>query len=130
MPPRDHANDLLDIQFYTLQEFTGECRSLLKPCKGDNEDDSDARVVEFATSGRHPDHAIQAYVDVLAYMPPNDTEFTLTRDFDSLIYISRTLGHIRRALSVYPIPQFKHTIRQPLHLQYSFHPGATVSSCL
>ena len=44
-------------------------------------------------------------------------EVTLTGDFDSLIGFSKTLP-LRTALSVYPVPSFKHTLTKPIHVTW------------
>lgn len=125
----DPANDLLPPQGYTLREFN-RCSLRLYESRPDENDETDpyskrdARLIQFAISGRHPDDNIQAHVDLLPLQPPPSTNFTLTRDFDSLLCISENLSHITRALSVFPIPPFKHTLNRSLHLHV---PGPGVS---
>jgi hypothetical protein len=117
----DSTNDLLPFEDYNVKDFTRECRHLFQLRDGEVEDEGGyhqgfMRLAHFAVSGRHPDHHHQAHVDALCYAPANDTIFTLTRDFDSLVCWTNTLAHINAHLYVHPIPLFKHTMDRPLHL--------------
>ena len=126
----DPANDVAPFHTYTLKDFNHECLHLYRPHEGENYNTDgyskgEGRVIQFAISGRHPDHLTQAYIDVLQYAAPNSTEFTLIHDFISLLCISETLCHVHQTLSVHPIPPFK--TMNCLHVTHPICPTGDVS---
>jgi hypothetical protein len=127
----DSANDLLPFQDYTIGQFNRECLKLYSNREGEVQDEGCSkalvRLVHFAVSGRHPDHGHQAYVDALYFSPHHETEFRLTRDFDSLICWTTSLQHVTAPLHVHPVALYKNTIQRDVHVakRFDHFPGAS-----
>jgi hypothetical protein len=131
--PLDHddANDLLEFQDYTIQEFNRECLKLYTEREGEDEDECPkamVRLVHFAISGRHPDLGHQAHVDALHFVPPDNTEFRLRTHIDSLICWTTSLQHITAPLHLSPLTK---PFRPTIHATKEFNnfPGACTKFC-
>ncbi|KAG5649099.1 hypothetical protein H0H81_006306, partial [Sphagnurus paluster] len=93
----------------SLNGFYSACLTLLEK--------SHAEFVDFALTGMYENE--QAVVDPILDSMPDEEDFEVLRDYDSLIGIDKNIG-ISCPLNVYPVAQLKDTLRKNIHLSYRF----------
>ncbi|KAG5646709.1 hypothetical protein H0H81_008182 [Sphagnurus paluster] len=93
----------------SLNDFYSACLTLLEK--------SHAEFVDFAPTGMYENE--QAVVDPILDSMPDEEDFEVLRDYNSLIGIDKNIG-ISCPLNVYPVAQLKDTLRKNIHLSYRF----------
>ncbi|OSC96287.1 hypothetical protein PYCCODRAFT_1472752 [Trametes coccinea BRFM310] len=81
--------------------------------------------VSLMVAGRAMSNDEEHRVFVSGYQnvePARMEDCVLTGDFDSLIGFTPRLA-LRVPLSIYPVPSFKHTLRNPVHVSIPVHNG-------
>lgn len=109
---------MADTLAMSLDDFHGVCLELAK------RDESHADFVKFALTGIYGNE--QVVVDPILNSMPDDEDFQVLRDYDSLIGIDKDIG-INCALNVSVVAQLKDTLKKNIHLSHRFSCN-TVSS--
>lgn len=109
------ASEWLPTRNWSLEQFVETAKQILLSGR----DDAIHRFLQFVLAGKSFDPAGRAKrVRLIPSMhtPAVDTlRLRATRDFDSLIGITTSLP-FRRAIAIYPLPNFQDTLRKSNHL--------------
>ncbi|KAH8114057.1 hypothetical protein DFH11DRAFT_1595497 [Phellopilus nigrolimitatus] len=115
--PHEVVDFILPAVHTTLAQFV-ETAMHLGDGKGyEKHDDLAAaqRFVHYAMTGQHPDLGNQAYISLNNYVPNAGQYFTVRRDYDSIIGLSRTLP-FNVSVGMWVFPNFDDCLRKNNHV--------------
>lgn len=112
----DYPDEELNPLQLSLLGFTAIAQQLFGTVTESNE--SRDSFIRFVLAGRlgHSDTASRVFMNARQGVgPPPKNEYSLRRDFDSLIGITRDLP-FACAMAVFPLPSFRDTLKKDNHL--------------